>query len=107
MKDLETKLFVESHTKEILTEEKVDLTKELNSVKANNQNMGRAITKDKYHNNRDDLNKQRRKDIESTKDQIMQVSDLVESELSSLQKELERNADPNLFKRQNDVTINL
>ena len=57
MKDLETKLFVESHTKEILTEEKVDSTKELNTVKANNQNMGRAITKDKYHNNRDELNK--------------------------------------------------
>ena len=37
----------------------------------------------------------------------MEFSDLIESELSDLQKEMERNGDPMLFKRQNDVTINL
>jgi len=54
MKDLETKLFVESHTKDMLQEEKIELTKEYNNIKTSNQNMGRTITKDKYHNNREE-----------------------------------------------------
>tara|TARA_B110000285_G_C15052714_1_gene577866 strand:+ start:554 stop:718 length:165 start_codon:yes stop_codon:yes gene_type:complete len=54
MKDLETKLFVESHTKEVLHDEKIELQKDFNNIKTANQNMGRAITKDKYHNNREE-----------------------------------------------------
>jgi hypothetical protein len=67
MKDLETKLFVESHTKEVLHDEKIELQKDFNNIKTANQNMGRAITKDKYHNNREEQNKQRTRDIETIK----------------------------------------
>jgi hypothetical protein len=42
--------------------------------------MGRAITKDRYHNNRDELNKQRKRDIESIREDIMKNSDVIEIE---------------------------
>jgi hypothetical protein len=57
MKDLETRLFTETHTRDILTSEKQLLFEKVNNLKNDNQNMGRAITKDKYHNNRDDVDK--------------------------------------------------
>ena len=65
MKDLETKLFTEEHTKFILTNEKTEWYDKVTDIKAVNQGMNRAITKDKYHNNRDEVEKQRRKDIET------------------------------------------
>ena len=54
MKDLETKLFTEEHTKSILTVEKQEWYDKVVDIKAVNQNMNRAITKEKYHNNKDE-----------------------------------------------------
>ena len=84
MKDLETKLFVESHTKDMLQEEKIELTKEYNNIKTSNQNMGRTITKDKYHNNREEQAKQRTREIEAIKQEIMEVSEQIEAEQAKL-----------------------
>lgn len=42
--------------------------------------MNRAITKDKYHNNRDEVEKQRRKDIETNQEEIATLSKKVEAE---------------------------
>ena len=75
MKDLETKLFVEIHTKDVLQDEKMELQKEFNNIKTSNQNMGRTITKDKYHNNRDEQNKQRMREIETLKQEIVEISE--------------------------------
>ena len=36
MKDLETKLFVETHTKDVLQDEKIELQKEFNNIKTEN-----------------------------------------------------------------------
>lgn len=80
MKDLETKLFTEEHTKSILTVEKQEWYDKVTDIKAVNQGMNRAITKDKYHNNRDEVEKTRRKDIETNQEEIATLSKKVEAE---------------------------
>ena len=107
MKDLETKLFTETHTKDVLTLEKQVLFDKINKLKNDNQNMGRSITKDKYHNNRDEIEKKRRKDLDTVQEDINMTSDKLEVERTLLEEEMERNADPNLLKRQNETTMNL
>jgi hypothetical protein len=69
--------------------------------------MGRSITKDKYHNNRDEIEKKRRKDLDVVQEDINMTSDKLEVERTNLEEEMERNADPNLLKRQNETTMNL
>jgi hypothetical protein len=69
--------------------------------------MGRSITKDKYHNNRDEIEKKRRKDIDLIQENINMTSEKIEVEKTHLEEEQERNADPNLLKRQNETTMNL
>ena len=61
--------------------------------------MGRSITKDKYHNNRDDIEKKRKKDIEAVQEDINDTNEKVEVERTHLEEEMERNADPQLLKR--------
>jgi hypothetical protein len=78
MKGLETKLFTETHTKDILTIEKQVLFDKINKLKNDNQNMGRSITKDKYHNNRDEIEKKRKKDIEAVQEDINMTSEKIE-----------------------------
>ena len=56
--------------------------------------MGRSITKDKYHNNRDDIEKKRKKDIEAVQEDINDTNEKVEVERTHLEEEMERNADP-------------
>ena len=69
--------------------------------------MMRAITKDKYHNNRDEVEKQRRKDIDSVQAEINKTNEQIEQEQARLEEEQERNADPHLLKRQKEQTMNL
>jgi hypothetical protein len=56
--------------------------------------MGRSITKDKYHNNRDEIEKKRKKDIEAVQDDINMTSEKIEQERTNLEEEMERNVDP-------------
>ena len=60
MKDLETKLFTEEHTKSILTIEKQDLYDKVSDIKKVNMDLNREITKERYHNSKDDDEKKRR-----------------------------------------------
>ena len=99
MKGLETKLFTETHTKDVLSVEKQVLFDKINKLKNDNQNMGRSITKDKYHNNRDDIEKKRKKDIEAVQEDINDTNEKAEVERTHLEEEMERNADPQLLKR--------
>ena len=55
MKDLETKLFHESHTKDVLLIEKQQVIEKINVVKGENQNQGRKIAKEKFHNNKAEI----------------------------------------------------
>jgi hypothetical protein len=80
LRDQETKLFTEQHTKDVLTVERQILYDKVSNLKSINQNMGRAITKDKYHNNREEVEKLRRKKIDDTNEHIAKLSDLIEVE---------------------------
>ena len=87
MKDFETKLFTETHTKDILTIEKQILYELISNIKNDNQNMGRSITKDKYHNNRDEVEKKRRKDIDTVQEDINTTSGKIEVDKTHLEEE--------------------
>ena len=58
---LETRLYTEIHTRDILTEVKSIQNTKIGEIKADNQNMNRAITKDKYHNNREEKAKEKKR----------------------------------------------
>jgi len=64
----------------VLQVEKLKMTEHLNKLKALNQNMGRTITKDKYHNNRDELEKERRKITEEIQTATLEFSEKAELE---------------------------
>ena len=87
LKDAEMKLFTENHTKDILISEKQEWFDKVSNLKNVNQNMGRAITKDKYHNNREEVEKDRRRALEETKNEINLLCDQVESEQAHLEGE--------------------
>lgn len=105
--DHEFKLYTEEHTKAVLTLEKQVFYDKVANLKADNQVMGRNITKDKYHNNRDEDEKTRKRKIEELQEDI----DLLKDEIFKLQslkeEEEERNADPALLKKQKESTMNL
>ena len=108
MKDLERKLFTEQHTKDLLTGEKQVLYDKVSTLKNVNQNMGRQITKDKYHNNREEIDKQRTREIQEVQEKINKLHDEVEKQTAVFEFEQERNRDSeNVLKRQKEVTMNL
>jgi hypothetical protein len=69
--------------------------------------MNRAITKDKYHNNREEVEKERRKQIEDINSSITKMCEEVEADQALLEGEKERNEDNHLLKKQKDATMNL
>ena len=69
--------------------------------------MGRAITKDKYHNNREEVEKERRRQIEEVNNQITKLNEEIEAEQAHFEGETDRNNDPQLLKKQKEVTMNL
>ena len=107
MKDLETKYFTEDHTRQILHGEKQVWYDKVSNLKNVNQNMGRAITKDKYHNNRDEVDKERRRIIDEIQADINKLCEEVETLQAQWEEEQERNNDPSLLKRQKETTMNL
>jgi hypothetical protein len=79
MKDLEMKYFTEDHTRQILHGEKQVWYDKISNLKNVNQNMGRAITKDKYHNNREEIDKERKRIIDEIQENINKLCEEVES----------------------------
>ena len=75
MKDLETKLFTEQHTKDLLAGEKTVLSDKVGNLKASNMAIARTITKDKYHNNREEIEKEPKKAIDETKSAIAYLTE--------------------------------
>lgn len=69
--------------------------------------MGRAITKDKYHNNRDEIEKERRRTIDEVQADINKLCEECETLQALWEEEQERNNDPHLLKRQKETTMNL
>lgn len=70
LKDLETKLFTERHSTDILTIEKKKLFDLIGTLKGENQTMGRQITQDKYHNKTGDIEKERRVHLDKVNEEV-------------------------------------
>lgn len=64
--------------------------------------MQRSITKDRYHNNREEQAKEKKRITDEINDKITDLSEKCEIEQAKLEEEQERNRDPNLLKRQKD-----
>ena len=108
LKDSETSFFNESHTRDLLTLEKRVIFDRLADIRQSNQEMGREITRMRYHNNKDELMKARKTGIDDLKDRILKTGELIESESHILEKWEERNGDEHgVMKRQKGITMNL
>lgn len=94
MKDLESKLFNEQHTKDILQEERSKLNDKISKLKAKNQQDGRTITKDKYHNTKDEVAKERKLNIDAIQAKVDEASERCEAEQANMENDKERNEDP-------------
>lgn len=64
--------------------------------------MQRSITKDKYHNNREEQAKEKKRAMDDINEKIAQLSEACEIEQAKLEEEQERNNDANLLKRQKE-----
>jgi len=107
MKDLETKLFTENHSRDVLTIEKKKLFDQIGTLKGENQTMGRQITQDKYHNKTADQEKERRVYLEKIAEDVQKKTKKCEEDQALLEQEIERNEDPNLLKNQKGYTTEL
>lgn len=107
LRDLQTKQYTEKHTKDILAKERSEMYEEVTNLKGDNQNMQRTITKYKYHNNKEDTEKQRRKEMEGVQESISKLNELIEVNRALLEEETERNEDPHLLKKEKEVTFSL
>ena len=74
-KDLETKLYTEIHTRDTLIIERTLQNTKVGNLKSENQNMGRAITKDKYYNNREEAAKEKKRIIDDINEKITKISE--------------------------------
>ena len=73
--------------------------KQLN-LKNENQNKGREITKKRYHNNKEEILKKRREELDKVTTDITKTVELIEKEQNILEAWQDRNSDPNaLLKR--------
>ena len=77
LKDSETGFFNESHTRDLLTLEKRVIFDRLADIRQSNQEMGREITRMRYHNNKDELLKARKTGIDDLKDRILKSGELI------------------------------
>ena len=96
------RLYTELHTRDILTIEKNVQNTKVGTLKSENQNMQRSITKDRYHNNREEQAKEKKRITDEINEKITDLSEKCEIEQAKLEEEQERNRDPNLLKRQKD-----
>jgi hypothetical protein len=60
--------------------EKQILIEKINILKGENQNQGRKITKEKYHNNKEEIQKDRKTKMDDLQIQINKISEEVEVE---------------------------
>ena len=93
MKNSETQLFTESHTRDILTGEKREMFDRSMDIRQNNQEKGREITRMRYHNNKDELMKKRKDGIDDTKLATDETVKVIEQKQNCLEAWLDRNND--------------
>eukprot|EP00347_Sterkiella_histriomuscorum_P023278 403335260 len=107
MKDLETKLYSEKHTKVVLDRERLDQNKKLNDVKNTNQQMAREIQRNKMFNKKDEDRKKKKEDHEKLAAIIREQNKNIEMHDILLDQEERKLADKNLLRKQEEATRQL
>lgn len=70
--------------------------------------MNNDIVKEKHRNNKEEVDKKRRKDIETLQEEIQQINEKIEIEQALLEQDNDRNAMPSqLYKKEKEITMNL
>ena len=102
--DLQLRLFNESHTRDVLADERVMLAKKNKELQSKNQQDNRIITKDKYHNDREETARSRRIQLDDLQAQINKVSEAIELEQEQAECKKERNEDEQLLLKQKEIS---
>lgn len=101
-------MYLTDHTREILKQERDVLHQKVVELRNDNTTKGRILTKEKYHNKNEKINKERQKRIDDVQTSIFKTSDEIEIEQAFLEIELFRNSEPErLLKKQKAVTLTL
>eukprot|EP00347_Sterkiella_histriomuscorum_P000015 403377510 len=107
LKNLETKLYNEKHTKVILDKERQVQAKKLSDVKNHNQQMGREIQRNKMFNKKDEIRKKMKEDHDKLAFIIRDQNKDIESLDIKLDQETRKLDDRGLLKKQVEVTMSL
>lgn len=108
IRQTEHRLYNEEHYKNLLKTEKDEMFSKQLELKTDNTSKSRILTKEKYHNKNDQIEKERVKEVNEINENIQKIEDEIEKEQAELEKELDRNSKPDkLLKKQKEVTMNL
>jgi chromosome segregation ATPase len=107
IKDMETKLYNERHTKTVLDSERLTVAKKLNDVKGQNAQYAREISRNKMFNKRDEERKEKKDRQEKLASKIKDFNKDIEENDIELDKEKRRLEDKNLLKKQQETVMQL
>jgi hypothetical protein len=107
IKDMETKLYNERHTKTVLDQERLVVSKKLNDVKGQNAQYAREISRNKMFNKRDEDRKEKKDRSDKLQSKIKDFNKDIEENDIELDKEKRRLEDKNLLKRQQEAVMAL
>lgn len=107
IRDYETKLFSEKHTKTLLDQEKIELNKKLHEVKMDNASMGRDIQMKKKFNKGDEQKRQKKEKLTELQTVLKKKNKKIEELDVNVNKEETKLNDKNLTKKQKEVTMSL
>mmetsp|Transcript_29629 Transcript_29629/g.28851 ORF Transcript_29629/g.28851 Transcript_29629/m.28851 type:complete len:206 (+) Transcript_29629:260-877(+) len=99
IRDMETRLFNEKHTKAVLDNERQVVSKKLMDIKTDNQDMSRKIQKEKMYNKKDDDRKAKKETQDKQKTIIADQNKEIEDHDIQLDKEKRKLDDVNLPKK--------
>jgi len=106
-RDIQHRIFLEEHTRDVLKVEKEKLETKNATLKRENQVMNRQITKDRYHNDKDEKKKSRKKECDDRQEVNDKLIEEIEKARALLESEKERNTDPGLLGKVRTIRNNL
>lgn len=107
IRDMETKLYNERHTKTVLDSERLVVNKKLNDVKGQNAQFSREISRNKMFNKRDEERKDKKDRSDKLSSKIKDYNKDIEENDIELDKEKRRLEDKNLLKKQQETVMQL
>ncbi len=107
IKDMETKLYNEKHTKTVLDHERQVVNRKLVDVRGQNAQMSREISRNKMFNKKDEDRKDKKEKHDKLQAAIKEFNQQIEENDIELDKEKRRLEDKMLLKKQQEVVMQL